>query len=221
MADPGSLKRREWDVADFQKRAEERSKQEQEQEQALTLAHTSGKKKVDKRVYPALKPKTADGAPQREYLQARDFDLGIQETVGRVAFVNAGGKAVSDEPGWYCKVCDCVLKDSISYTNHVNGKKHQKMLGVSMRVQTAELDKVQEKLATLKEKRDIDDETKAITAEAAVQRRLLSWEEGEEQRREKDRARKRRRKEVQRAEGTSEVDEDEAMRRVMGFGSFS
>lgn len=44
-----------------------------------------------------------------------------------------------------CKLCDCVLKDSLSWLDHLNGKKHNQMLGMSMKVEKVGLDVVKNK----------------------------------------------------------------------------
>lgn len=51
-----------------------------------------------------------------------------------------------------CKLCDCVCKDSLTWLDHLNGKKHNQMLGMSMKVERVGVDRVKEKFASLKKK---------------------------------------------------------------------
>lgn len=52
--------------------------------------------------------------------------------------------------GYWCEVCKCLLKDSIAYLDHINGKKHQRALGFSMRVERSSVSSVKGRLDTLK-----------------------------------------------------------------------
>jgi len=57
----------------------------------------------------------------KEFLQVRDYKVDLTANVGRMQVVNATVGAAG--PGFYCKVCDCVVKDSINYLDHINGKR--------------------------------------------------------------------------------------------------
>lgn len=59
---------------------------------------------------------------------------------------------LSQQAGYFCSVCECVVKDSANYLDHINGKKHQRALGMSMRVERASLQQVQDRFEALKRK---------------------------------------------------------------------
>lgn len=49
---------------------------------------------------------------------------------------------LNQQAGYYCGVCDCVLRDSQSYLDHINGKWHNRALGMTMRVEKSSVDQV-------------------------------------------------------------------------------
>lgn len=49
--------------------------------------------------------------------------------------IGSGVTKCKDGVGWHCRVCDCFLKDSLTYLDHINGRKHQRYLGYTMRVE--------------------------------------------------------------------------------------
>ena len=44
------------------------------------------------------------------------------------------------EKGFYCETCDCAMNDSITYLDHLNGKQHNRNLGMNMKVPKVGLD---------------------------------------------------------------------------------
>jgi U4/U6.U5 tri-snRNP component SNU23 len=140
--------------------------------------------------------------------------------------------------GWHCKVCDCFLKDSIAYLDHINGRKHQRNLGYSMRVERSTADQVNDVLARLtKEKEKKKDPFLAEQLSKPTNYEDVVKQKDEEERlRKEERARKRkeRRKknkeeepvedEPEDGEGEEEEVEEEGidptMAAMMGFSGF-
>lgn len=84
-----------------------------------------------------------------EALKQRTEDLKIDEQVSQKRLVtNASGK--TQQGGFYCEICDCLLRDSRAYLDHVNGRSHNRMLGMTMNVEAVTVERVIEKMKRIK-----------------------------------------------------------------------
>ena len=153
-----NVSRRTWDLEVYEKRAQERAKNggalsdEKRKPAGATQAAGDGDEKEE--FTPAASGAAGPQASKRAFLKARTNKIkSLDAKIGSVEMVNPEAVAMSKSAvgdgasaskdsavvksgvGWHCKVCDCFLKDSLTYLDHINGRKHQKNLGFSMRVQ--------------------------------------------------------------------------------------
>ena len=135
FAKDGNSFRREWDKEAFEKRAKERLERETELEEEREAAKTAPQPIV-----------------QRAPLQRRTEDLQLTKYVGTRQMVS-GADAMSGnmEGSYYCSVCECALRDSANYLAHINGRKHNRMLGMSMRAERSTLAEVRARLQAHKD----------------------------------------------------------------------
>ncbi|XP_041999563.1 zinc finger matrin-type protein 2-like isoform X2 [Salvia splendens] len=57
------------------------------------------------------KSKSSGPPVQRKPLKHRDYEVYLESRLGKT------------QAGYYCSVCECVVKDSANYLDHINGKK--------------------------------------------------------------------------------------------------
>jgi len=194
---------------------------------------------------------------KRAFLKARRGKVDLDSKVGTSEIIHPDAVAASSSAtddvsvsitdgvtktgvGWHCKVCDCFLKDSMTYLDHINGRKHQRTLGYSMRIAKSTTNEVVSKLDQLakqqkaKETEEILNEGKEDEEDANAKafQDIVKKKDDEIEERKADRKRRReeRKKKVREeaekkeSEGEEEEDEDDGvnpdMAAMMGFSGF-
>ncbi|GBG59414.1 hypothetical protein CBR_g38440 [Chara braunii] len=98
--------RRKWDKAEYAERARERERKEEEEEERR------------------FRPKFRDPPVQRKPLKPREHDVDLTSRLGKTQVVTQVAP-LSQQAGFYCDVCECIVKDSANYLDHINGKKRE------------------------------------------------------------------------------------------------
>uniref|UniRef100_A0A1I8ABX6 U1-type domain-containing protein n=1 Tax=Steinernema glaseri TaxID=37863 RepID=A0A1I8ABX6_9BILA len=191
--------RQTWNTAEWEAKARERINREKEE-----WAQKNGKK--PREAEPGPKPK-------KELLKAREYKVDLESKVGKSVVINKTTPS-AETGGFYCDACDCVVKDSINFLDHINGKNHQRNMGMSMKVKRSTLSDVKERLAAKKQekltmKREVDEE---------AQRQAIKEEEARMADHSKLKKVEQSRKRKKPVEDSFQQDED--ISALMGFGGF-
>jgi hypothetical protein len=125
--------RRTWDKDEF---AEKAAKREAEAADDEDSAYAIKKRKRLER-----DPLHQGLIVARSNLQKRDYELNLTERLNKTQVIGLN-TPLNQQAGYYCSVCDCVLRDSQSYLDHINGKFHNRALGMSMRVEKSTVEQV-------------------------------------------------------------------------------
>lgn len=125
--------RRTWDREEF---AEKAAKREADADADEESAYAIKKRKRLER-----DPLHQGLIVARSNLQKRDYELNLTERLNKTQVIGLN-TPLNQQAGYYCSVCDCVLRDSQSYLDHINGKYHNRALGMSMRVEKSSVEQV-------------------------------------------------------------------------------
>ncbi|KAJ1658959.1 U4/U6.U5 snRNP associated protein [Dispira simplex] len=195
--------RRTWDRAEYERRARERDRETRE----AVEDEDRRRKGLAPLKRPGLGQSRSNTLTQRRLLQGRTEKLDLEAQLGQTRVVQSTTEA-SKQPGFYCKVCDCVVKDSVAYLDHINGKNHQRNLGMSMKVERSTLEQVRARLQMLKAKK------KETVKEYDIEERIRQLKEKDQ---EEKRQRRQRRKDKKRtATAVPDGDIDPNIAAMMG-----
>ncbi|PVD34700.1 hypothetical protein C0Q70_05977 [Pomacea canaliculata] len=178
--------RRKWDREEYERLAKERLSRENEE--------------PDK-----------DVPVRRELLKPRDYKVDLDSKLGKSVVITKTTPA-SQQGGYYCNVCDCVVKDSINFLDHINGKKHQRNLGMSMKIERSSLDQVKQRFEMNKKKKE--EKKKEYDFEERMKEIKEEEEKAKAHKKEKRKERKRK------ADEDDDADGDPDMAALMGFSGF-
>lgn len=239
-----NVERRTWDKEAYEARANARNKNgEKVQGCASSSTTVTAESKTD-RDEEKEEFRQADASragpmySRRAYLKSRSDKVDLEEKLHKREVISAEAAALnktdgvtksSTGVGWHCRVCDCFLKDSLTYLDHINGRKHQRALGYSMRVEKSSLSEVEQRLEMHKRKREEDKlrakiiNTKSGDNNEDILHDKIHEKDEEIARRKAERARKKEtRKQAAKAEAANESEEgiDPDMAKMMGFSGF-
>ncbi|KAI6218852.1 Zinc finger matrin-type protein 2 [Aphelenchoides fujianensis] len=214
----GGTHRRTWDTTEYSIKANERAVKEQEEAEAR-----SGKK--------SKKPKLPDGIkapPPKKLLEARKeafflripvFEVDLESRIGKQVVINKTAGASDASGGYHCDICDCTIKDSINYLDHINGNGN---MGYSMRIKRSTIDDIKAKLAEKREKQEVDKRKKDDDIEEELREEEAKMADWKRQKRDqKSRKRAAPRDDADEEDETVALDPaDDELYQMMGLSGF-
>ncbi|KAK9818623.1 hypothetical protein WJX74_003663 [Apatococcus lobatus] len=200
--------RRTWDTEEFEKKAKARAAQDEHDDEESALDAKRRRRWERDPLHQGL-------IVERANLKQREFQLDLTSRLNKSQVVTHN-TPLSQQAGYYCSVCDCILRDSQSYLDHINGKWHNRALGMSMRVERSNADQVRKRFDALKHNKYSSEPSDYVAD--GFDKRVLEQQEEEERRREEKRERKRKKHRDEEDEAEEPADPDMAL--AMGFAGF-
>ena len=114
--------RRTWDKVHYEKKAVERLERGEDYDDPKNIRKE--RREAPKEEFQAA-TRDAQGplGSERAFIKARNERIDIDSKVGKTEIIDPTN--LDRGGGYWCEVCACLLKDSASYLDHINGKKRK------------------------------------------------------------------------------------------------
>lgn len=112
--------RRTWDKELYAAKAQDRLENGDE---AVDPQPVTSKRPKREEFIPASDEAEGPMGSQRAFIQSRKDRIDVDSKVGKTEVIDPTN--VEKGAGFWCEVCACLLKDSASYLDHVNGKRRK------------------------------------------------------------------------------------------------
>ena len=122
--------RRTWDKTFYEQKAKERAEQGEDAYGSASSSSSSRKgtsslDEIKEEFVPAGSDEIGPMGSQRAFLKARQSNIDLESKVGKTELIAPTNAEEVRGAGFWCDVCSCLLKDSSSYLDHINGKKRK------------------------------------------------------------------------------------------------
>ena len=130
--------RRTWDKEFYEQKAKERAEQGEDVYGSASSSSSSSNRKgtssseeIKEEFVPAGSDEIGPMGSQRAFLKARTSNIDLESKVGKTELIAPTNAEEVRGAGFWCDVCSCLLKDSSSYLDHINGKKRKYIISYS------------------------------------------------------------------------------------------
>lgn len=226
--------RRTWDKELYEKKARDRVEHGDEYVDGESTNKAKARNIIKEEFQAAGDDAAGPMGSQRAFLNARETKVDLDGKVGKIEMINPTNATAARGAGFWCEVCTCLLKDSASYLDHINGRKHQKALGFSMRVERADVGSVKSRLDEMKRKLDANKYAASLPKkskrevftdyEAKLNNELAEISTAKQRKKQEKEAAKQKeieeKKAIDEAEAEGEGADNKEMMAMMGFGAF-
>ena len=117
--------RRTWDKEFYEKKARERAEQGDDYDDGDNGKAAKSRKLMKEEFKDADEEAAGPMGSQRAFLKSRVNKIDLDTKVGKTEIINPTSAGDQRGAGFWCEVCTCLLKDSASYLDHINGKKRK------------------------------------------------------------------------------------------------